>query len=101
MRMLIAAALTGLCLAGCTPSDDRKANEDLKSAAANARDTVHEGLDSPSGEALKDDVKDVGSDIGTALKKGAGELAEGAKDAKAMMDQKVQQERARAPADKK
>lgn len=96
MRTPALAALVVLGLAACTPADDRKASDDVKSTAANIGGAVKAGLNSPSGQALKDDVKDLAHDTGKALKKGAAELKEGAQDAKQMADDKVERERARA-----
>lgn len=93
MRNLALAAMAFVALAACTPADDREANNDVKSTAANIGGAFKAAVNSPSGQALKEDVKDLAGDAGKALKKGAREVAEGAKDAKQMADEKVERDR--------
>jgi hypothetical protein len=60
-----------LAVAACSPADQSKTTGDIKSTASSLKDTVKEGGDSPAGEQLKADAKDLVKDAGTAIKKGA------------------------------
>jgi hypothetical protein len=92
MRIVLCLALV-IGFSACSKADEHKTTNDLKSTASNLGGAVKEAVNSPSGAALKEDVKDLAGDLGTALKKGAGELKEGAKDAKQMADEKAAEER--------
>jgi hypothetical protein len=92
MRLTLLTALC-LALAACSPSDEHKTTNDLKETAGNLGGAIKQAVNSPSGAALKEDAKDLAGDLGKALKKGAGELKEGAQDAKHMADEKVAEEK--------
>jgi hypothetical protein len=92
MRVILCIALV-IGFSACSRADERKTTNDLKSTASNLGGAIKEAVNSPSGAALKEDAKDLAGDLGTALKKGAGELKEGAQDAKQMADEKVAEEK--------
>ena len=69
--ILTAAVLACLAVAACSPADQSKTTGDIKSTAGSLKDTVKQGADSPAGEALKSDAKDLVKDAGMAIKKGA------------------------------
>jgi hypothetical protein len=92
MRIILCVALV-IGLSACSRADEHKTTNDLKSTASNLGGAIKEAVNSPSGAALKEDAKDLASDVGTALKKGAGEVKEGARDARQMADEKVAEQK--------